>query len=102
MKLNGAIESVNFGTSYPAFGGSSGQIMLLRTRLINLFVYFILFAALFNIIFIIQDDSSKNPPSNASLRNNPSDSGSDVGTVVRPRAIDNTCLVSTSTVKVNV
>ncbi|KZS03438.1 Uncharacterized protein APZ42_033875 [Daphnia magna] len=49
-----------------------------------------------------QDDSSKNPPSNASLRNNPSDSGSDVGTVVRPRAIDNTCLVSTSTVKATV
>ncbi|XP_046459200.1 ubiquitin carboxyl-terminal hydrolase 32-like isoform X2 [Daphnia pulex] len=49
-----------------------------------------------------QDESIKSVPSSASLKNNSSDSGSDLNTVVRPRAIDNTCLVATSTIKATV
>lgn len=52
-----------------------------------------------DLLIILKDESIKSLPSNASLKNNSSDSG-DLNTAVRPRAIDNSCLVATSTLKV--
>ena len=66
-----------------------------------LFHLFLLFCYSFTVLMILlKEESIKSLPSTASLKNSSSDSGSDLNTAIRPRAIDNSCLVATSTIKV--